>query len=66
MVGIVFRQAMAGDLPAIVALLANDKLGQGREDAGFPLNERYVAAFAAIEADRNQLLAVVEQEGQTE
>lgn len=54
---------MAGDLPAIVALLANDKLGQAREDASLPLNSKYVEAFTAIEADPNQLLAVVEQNG---
>lgn len=53
-----FRRAMADDLAAIVALLADDGLGRGREDARQPLHQRYVAAFAAIDADPNQLLVV--------
>lgn len=59
----VIRRAVAADLPAIVALLADDTLGRGREDPRPPLDPRYAAAFAAIEADPNQLLAVVEAEG---
>lgn len=58
-----FRRARAEDLQAIVALLADDPLGQGREDPGWPVNSRYVDAFAAIDADPNQLLAVVEEVG---
>lgn len=53
-----FRRAMADDLAAIVALLADDGLGRGREDARQPLHQRYVAAFAAIDVDPNQLLVV--------
>ena len=60
----VFRRARAADLPAIVAMLADDDLGAGREDASVPLNPRYVAAFEAIEQDSNQFLAVVEQDSQ--
>jgi ribosomal protein S18 acetylase RimI-like enzyme len=62
--GISFRRAVAADLPRIVALLADDVLGGAREDAADPPNARYVAAFAAIERDPNQLLAVVEQQGE--
>ncbi|QOZ33832.1 GNAT family N-acetyltransferase [Bradyrhizobium sp. CCBAU 53421] len=58
MTSIVFRQAQPADLPAIVALLANDVLGQQREDPSSPPNPRYVDAFDAILADPNQLLAV--------
>lgn len=59
-----FRRARPADLPAIVALLADDDLGRGREDPSQPPNPRYVAAFAAIAADPNQLLAVaVDGEG---
>ena len=57
------RRATAADLPAIVALLAKDNLGETREDASTPLNPRYTQAFAAVEADANQLLAVVEADG---
>ena len=58
-----FRRATAADVAAIVALLADDELGKTREDPGPPLNPRYAAAFAAIDADRNQFLAVVEEGG---
>ena len=56
----VFRRAIAADLAAIVALLADDVLGAAREKPGDPA---YAAAFAAIEADPNQLLAVAEDGG---
>ncbi|WP_426244258.1 GNAT family N-acetyltransferase [Nocardioides sp. LHG3406-4] len=50
------RRAEAGDLPAIVALLADDPLGSGREqlDDLTP----YRAAYDAIAADPGQLLLV--------
>ncbi len=60
MSGPVFRRATAADVPAIVALLADDVLGAAREKPGDPA---YDAAFAAIEADPNQFLAVVEDGG---
>lgn len=53
-----FRRASAGDLPAVVALLADDLLGQMRENPLLPLDARYLSAFEAIEADPNQLLVV--------
>jgi ribosomal protein S18 acetylase RimI-like enzyme len=56
----VFRRAVAADIEAIVALLADDVLGAARERPGDPA---YAAAFAAVEADPNQLLAVVERDG---
>jgi len=59
-----FRRASAADLEEIVALLADDELGRKREDPDPPLNPRYIDAFAAIDADRNQFLAVVEEGGQ--
>ncbi len=58
-----FRRARADDLPAIVALLADDALGRTREDPRVPLDPTYLAAFAAIERDPNQMLAVVERAG---
>jgi GNAT superfamily N-acetyltransferase len=58
MTGIAFRTAVLSDLPAIVALLADDELGSQREATGLTLDERYVAAFRAIEADANQRLVV--------
>jgi ribosomal protein S18 acetylase RimI-like enzyme len=59
-----FRRAQAPDLPAIVALLADDALGAGREDASTPLAPSYLDAFRAIDADPNQLLAVAVETGQ--
>ena len=59
-----FRRASAADLEDIVALLADDELGRKREDPDPPLNLRYIDAFAAIDADRNQFLAVVEEGGE--
>lgn len=57
------RKATAADLPAIIALLADDELGKTREDASVPPNPSYVAAFAAINADPNQFMAVAEANG---
>ena len=45
----IFRIAEREDLSAIVALLADDDLGQTRETG--EVSETYTAAFAAIEAD---------------
>lgn len=59
----VFRRATGGDLPAIVALLADDALGRSRESPGVPLDRRYVDAFAALDRDPNQLMVVVELDG---
>lgn len=59
MTAIAFRRARAADLPAIIALLADDPLGREREDVSLPPVPAYEAAFAVIDADPNQLLAVV-------
>ena len=58
------RKARRADLPAIVAMLADDILGQTREDAGPPLNPVYAEAFAEMERDPNQFPAVLEDEGE--
>jgi ribosomal protein S18 acetylase RimI-like enzyme len=54
----VFRSARQSDLADIIRLLADDDLGSTREVVSDPVDIRYLAAFAAIEADPNQLLAV--------
>ena len=59
----IFREATAADLPAIVALLADDQKGAVREDASLPLDPAYRAASDAIAGDPNQQLIVVEQDG---
>ncbi|MGD9616083.1 MAG: N-acetyltransferase family protein [Alphaproteobacteria bacterium] len=58
-----FRRARADDLSAIVELLADDPIGRTRESSAVELDQRYVSAFAAIERDPNQLLAVAERGG---
>ena len=57
------RPAQADDLPAIVAMLADDPLGATREELHDPLPEAYRKAFVAISEDPNQLLAVAERDG---
>lgn len=52
------RDVTREDLPAVVALLADDELGRHREDASLPLDPAYTAAFAAIEADPNHRVVV--------
>jgi GNAT superfamily N-acetyltransferase len=57
----IVRRATSADLPAIIALLADDALGQTREgDAGDPV---YVRAFEAIERDPNNAIYVIDSAG---
>jgi GNAT superfamily N-acetyltransferase len=58
--GVVLRRAAAADLPAIVALLADDPLGATREGAD---PAPYEAAFAAVDADPAHLLVVADDDG---
>ncbi|HEX6873964.1 MAG TPA: GNAT family N-acetyltransferase [Micromonosporaceae bacterium] len=58
----IFREAVPADLPAIVALLADDVLGRSRDAT--VMDEAYERAFGEIEADPRNLLMVAEQEGQ--
>ncbi|WP_018682083.1 GNAT family N-acetyltransferase [Actinokineospora enzanensis] len=55
------RPAADDDVPAIVAMLADDPLGATRESPGDP---RYAEAFAEIAADDRQLLVVAERDGE--
>lgn len=59
-----FRPAQRADLPAIVALIADDGLGRGREAVGAQLPPAYETAFEALERDENQVPAVAELDGQ--
>jgi ribosomal protein S18 acetylase RimI-like enzyme len=58
-----FRRARREDLTAIVELLADDPIGRTRESGIAELDQHYAEAFAAIEQDPNQLLAVAERDG---
>lgn len=53
------RRAERPDLPAIIALLADDVLGRSRELVSDPPADEYSAAFEAIDKDPNQFLAVM-------
>jgi len=57
------RRATARDVPAIVAMLADDVLGRRREDASPQALARYLQAYADIDSDPRQLLAVAERAG---
>jgi GNAT superfamily N-acetyltransferase len=58
-----FRPAVAADLPALVAMLADDALGAEREDDSQPLNPAYLGAFKEIDRDPNNSLMVAEIDG---
>lgn len=53
------HRARADDVPALVALLADDVLGREREGSDLA---PYESAFARIDADENQLLVAVRDE----
>jgi len=57
------RIATFDDLTAVVRLLADDFLGQQREDLSEPVNQNYVTAFREIDADPNNALIVAELDG---
>lgn len=57
---VVFRLAEAGDVPAIVALLRDDALGQARE--GLEIGD-YTAAFEQMQAEGHNHLIVGERGG---
>lgn len=53
------KKATKKDIPFIVDMLANDKLGKLREDFKEPLPEKYYRAFDNIDKDPNQELMVM-------
>ncbi|MGN9776592.1 N-acetyltransferase family protein [Micromonospora sp. H33] len=58
----IFREAVRADLPAIIALLADDVLGRTRDHGG--VDERYERAFADITADPRNQLIVADADGE--
>lgn len=59
---VVFRRARREDLRAMLELLNDAKMGNIPEHLDDPLPRVYENAFAAIDADRNQLLLVGEMD----
>lgn len=61
---VALRRVTADDVPAIVALLADDPLGRLRDDTGTTQDLLpYLTAFASIDADPTQLLVVATDQG---
>lgn len=57
------RPARREDVPAIVAMLADDHLGRARERVEDPLPAIYYQAFERVVRDSNLTLVVAESEG---
>jgi ribosomal protein S18 acetylase RimI-like enzyme len=57
------RPARSSDVAVIVAMLADDALGRGRERIEDPLTPCYLQAFEKVERDPNIQLVVAEGEG---
>ncbi|MET7865093.1 GNAT family N-acetyltransferase [Micromonospora taraxaci] len=62
MTDVIFREAVRADLPAVIALLADDVLGKARDFTA--VDEAYERAFADITADPRNQLIVAEQHGE--
>jgi len=61
---VVLREAVPADLPALVALLADDMLGKAREVVSDPPLPAYVEALKAILANPYDHLIVAEQQAE--
>jgi GNAT superfamily N-acetyltransferase len=59
---VLFREATRADLPAVLALLTDDVLGRDRDAP--VVDATYERAFAAIDADPRNLLAVADDDGE--
>ena len=61
---VTLRRARRDDVGAIVAMLADDPLGRGRERLEDPLPPSYLRAFEAVDRDPNlQLMVAQEADG---
>ena len=60
---VIIRRTRRDDVRVIVAMLADDPLGSGRERIEDPLPPSYYRAFEAVEKDPNIQLVVAEQGG---
>jgi GNAT superfamily N-acetyltransferase len=58
------RDARREDVPAIVAMLADDTLGASREVTSEPLPDSYYMAFDALARDPNNRLLIAEINGE--
>jgi GNAT superfamily N-acetyltransferase len=60
----IFRPARRADVPAIVALLADDPIGAERETVAEEVDAAYWRAFDAIDADPRNSLVVADLDGE--
>lgn len=60
---ITFRHATSDDLPAIVALLADDDIGEGRESSSRELAPEYARAFEEMAACPDNFVLLAELDG---
>jgi GNAT superfamily N-acetyltransferase len=58
-----YRNATRADLPLIVGLIVEDSVVATNDDPADAMADDYVAALAAIDADPNQEMIVVERDG---
>ena len=61
---LVFRKAVAADLPFIIGLYVEDAVIKTDDDPASAMDQPYLDALAAIDADPNQMLAVAELDGE--
>jgi GNAT superfamily N-acetyltransferase len=61
---VTLRDARRSEVPAIVAMLADDMLGSSREVTSEPLPESYYKAFDALARDPNNRLLIAELNGE--
>ena len=55
---VTFGAARREELPAVIAMFADDELGQAREDTSLPLNAVYTDAFDELDARDDVMLLV--------
>ncbi|MEO8756748.1 MAG: GNAT family N-acetyltransferase [Devosia sp.] len=60
-----FRQARPDDLAFIIGLIVEDSIVDSGDDAAAAIEPAYLEALAAITADPNQEMLVVERDGET-
>jgi len=60
---ITLRRARRDDVATIIAMLADDRLGSGREQLEDPLPSSYYKAFETLDRDPNIQLMVAEEGG---
>jgi GNAT superfamily N-acetyltransferase len=59
------RKMQKADLGVVVSLLADDELGESREDKAAVVHVDYLRAFEQIDSDVNQYAAIFEINGDT-